>query len=156
VVDVPATATARVRQLSRGGRRKNDVVDAAAAASVAALHGAAVAVTPEGLDTVLAMLDERGTNLTTQRTRTVNQLHALLRELLPDGAKTDLTAMVRVSHRSDDPAWGPQERATARGRHQSMDHGLEHPPTTVHLDQERGGDPSPSHDIVGEFQGAGH
>lgn len=89
---MPATATARVRQLSRGGRRKNDVVDAAAAASVAALHGAAVAVTPEGLDTVLAMLDERRTNLTTQRTRTVNQLHALLRELLPDGAKTDLTA----------------------------------------------------------------
>ena len=35
VEDVPATA--RVRELSRGGRRKNDVIDAAAAASVAAL-----------------------------------------------------------------------------------------------------------------------
>jgi transposase len=41
VEDVPATAAARVRELSRGGRRKNDVIDAAAAASVAAL-----AVTP--------------------------------------------------------------------------------------------------------------
>lgn len=39
VEDVPCTATARVRELSRGGRRKNDVIDAAAAASVAALAG---------------------------------------------------------------------------------------------------------------------
>ncbi|MDQ2849232.1 MAG: IS110 family transposase [Actinomycetota bacterium] len=30
-VDVPTTATARVRQLSRGGGRKNDQIDAAAA-----------------------------------------------------------------------------------------------------------------------------
>ncbi len=37
VDDVASTATARVRELSRGGRRKNDVIDAAAAASVAAL-----------------------------------------------------------------------------------------------------------------------
>lgn len=36
VVDVPSTATARVRQLSRGGGRKNDRIDAAAAACVAA------------------------------------------------------------------------------------------------------------------------
>ena len=41
VEDVPSTATARVRELSRGGRRKNDVIDAAAAASVAALQGEA-------------------------------------------------------------------------------------------------------------------
>jgi len=39
VVDVRTTATARVRELSRGGRRKNDVLDASAAASVAAAHG---------------------------------------------------------------------------------------------------------------------
>ncbi|MEO5723381.1 MAG: hypothetical protein ABIQ39_02300 [Ilumatobacteraceae bacterium] len=32
-----ATATARARELSRGSRRKTDVIDAAAAASVAAL-----------------------------------------------------------------------------------------------------------------------
>jgi hypothetical protein len=36
--DVPSTATARIRELSRGGRRKNDVIDPSAAASVAALH----------------------------------------------------------------------------------------------------------------------
>lgn len=92
VVDVPSTATARVRELSRGGRRKNDALDAAAAASVAALHGDAAPVAAEGPATVLAMLDERRTNLTQQRTRTVNQLHAVLRELLPGGVATDLTA----------------------------------------------------------------
>jgi hypothetical protein len=42
VDDVLCTATARVRELSRGGRRKNDVIDAAAT-SVAALAGDATA-----------------------------------------------------------------------------------------------------------------
>jgi transposase len=92
VVDVPATATARVRELSRGGRRKTDVLDAAAAASVAATQGDAKPVEADGVASVLKMLDERRRNLTGQRTRSVNQLHALLRELLPGGARTDLTA----------------------------------------------------------------
>jgi transposase len=91
VDDVPATATARVRELSRGGRRKNDVIDAAAAASVAALSGDASPVAAEDLTTVLALLDERRANLTTQRTRLLNQLHALFRDLVPGGAPTDLT-----------------------------------------------------------------
>ena len=39
VLDIPTTATARVREQSRGDRRKNDRIDAAAAASVAALQG---------------------------------------------------------------------------------------------------------------------
>jgi hypothetical protein len=47
VLDIPTTATARVRELSRGGRRKNDRIDAAAAASVAALQGDARQVYPE-------------------------------------------------------------------------------------------------------------
>ena len=41
VQDVPTTATARVRELSRGRGRKTDALDAAAAAAVAALRGAA-------------------------------------------------------------------------------------------------------------------
>ena len=92
VDDVPSTATARVRELSRGGRRKNDVIDAAAAASVAALRGDANPVVADDLTTVLALLDERRDNMVTQRTRLINQLHALLRDLLPGGAPTDLTA----------------------------------------------------------------
>ena len=91
VEDVPSTATARVRELSRGGRRKNDVIDAAAAASVAALRGEANPVVAEDLVTVLALLDERRDNVITQRTRLINQLHALLRDLVPGGAPVNLT-----------------------------------------------------------------
>ena len=48
ILDVPATATTRVRELSRGGRRKNDRIDAAAAACVEAMQGDARPVDPEG------------------------------------------------------------------------------------------------------------
>jgi hypothetical protein len=63
VLDIPTTATARVRELSRGGRRKNDRIDAAAAASVAALQGDARQVYPETTTDSLALLDERRVNL---------------------------------------------------------------------------------------------
>ncbi|PBC39506.1 IS110 family transposase [Rhodococcus sp. ACS1] len=92
VLDIPTTSTARVRELSRGGRRKNDRIDAAAAACVAALQGDARPVDPEGPTDVLALLDERRTNLSNSRTRIVNQLHALLRQLFAGGAPTSLTA----------------------------------------------------------------
>jgi len=111
VEDVASTATARVRELSRGGRRKNDVIDAAAAASVAALQGEANPVLAEDLTTVLALLDERRTNLTTQRTRLVNQLHALLRELVPGGAPTDLTATIASQILTGVRPAGPVEAA---------------------------------------------
>ncbi|MGW4771307.1 IS110 family transposase [Nocardia sp. NPDC004278] len=91
-VDVAPAATARVRQLSRGGRRKNDRIDAAAAASVAAMHGDARPVRPETHAASLALLNDRRKTLSEKRTRSVNQLHALLRELLPGGVPTDLTA----------------------------------------------------------------
>jgi transposase len=73
VVDVPPTATARVRELSRGGRRKNDVIDAAAAACVADLAGDSSPVTAEDTTTVLALLDERRGNVVVQRTRLVSR-----------------------------------------------------------------------------------
>lgn len=92
VLDVSTAATARVRELSRGGRRKNDVIDASAAASVAALHGDAAVVIGEDHTTVFAMLEERRANLAAQRVRTANQLHALLRDLIPGGAPLALTA----------------------------------------------------------------
>ena len=41
---------------------------------------------------MLALLDERRANLAAQRTRLVNQLHALLPDLIPGGVNTDLTA----------------------------------------------------------------
>jgi transposase len=111
VVDVPSTATARVRELSRGGRRKNDVIDAAAAASVAALHGDATPVLGEDTATVLALLGERRDNVVTQRTRLVNQLHAVLRDLLPGGAGTDLTAASAAAVLTQVRPAGPVEAA---------------------------------------------
>lgn len=67
VDDVPCTATARVRELSRGGRRKNDVIDAAAAGSVAALAGEATPVLVEDSSKVFALWDERRANLAAHR-----------------------------------------------------------------------------------------
>lgn len=40
----------------------------------------------------MVLLDERRNNVTTHRTRLVNQLHALLRELIPGGADRNLSA----------------------------------------------------------------
>jgi len=92
VWDVPSTATARVRELSRGSRRKTDVIDAAAAASVAALQGDATPVSREDHTTVFALLEERRANLAGQRVRVANQLHAVLRDLVPGGAEVAITA----------------------------------------------------------------
>ena len=114
VEDVPSTATARVRELSRGGRRKNDIIDAVAAASVAALQGDSNLVVAEDLATVLALLDERRDDVITQRTRLVNQLHALLRDLIPGGAQTDLTAVVASRLLTGVRPVGPVEAARKR------------------------------------------
>jgi transposase len=92
VVDVSTTATARVRQLSRGGGRKNDRIDAGAAACVAALQGDARPLEAEGYSDAMAVLDERRVNLAQSRVRAVNQLHALLRALIAGGAPRDLSA----------------------------------------------------------------
>ena len=93
VLDASTVATARVRELSRGGRRKNDVIDASAAASVAALQGDAAPVVVDDDTVVFALLEERRASLTAQRVRSVNQLHALLRDLVAGGAPTALTAV---------------------------------------------------------------
>lgn len=61
VVDVPAAASSRVRQLSRGGGRKNDQIDAAAAAPAAFLQGDGRQLASEDHTTALALLDERRT-----------------------------------------------------------------------------------------------
>lgn len=92
VVDVSPRSTARIRQLSRGSGRKNDRIDAAAAAGVAALQGDARPVQTDEITESLALLDERRTNISQIRVRAANQLHALLRALLPGGAPRDLSA----------------------------------------------------------------
>ena len=97
MLDVPATATARVRELSRGARRKHDRIDAASAACVAAAQGDARPVVVEDHVDALALLDDRRNNLSQNRTRTVNQLHRFLPELLASGVPTDLTAVNAIA-----------------------------------------------------------
>lgn len=97
---ITSTATARIRQLARGNRRKNDVIDASAAASVAALSGDGHPVLPEDLADVMVILDERRNNVTAHRTRPINQLHALLRDLVPGGADRNLIS--EIKKRSND------------------------------------------------------
>jgi transposase len=81
-----------VRQLSRGGRRKNDRIHAAAAARVAALQGDARPLEAEGPAGASAVLDERRVNLAQPRVRAVNPTPRPAGALLAGGALTDLSA----------------------------------------------------------------
>lgn len=49
-------------------------------------------MTAEDQSTILRLLTERHNDLVNERTRTTNRLHALLRDLLPGGAPTLLSA----------------------------------------------------------------
>jgi transposase len=74
--------------LARGGGRKNDRIDA----SAAALQGDGRPLQAEGHGDALAVLDERRVNLSQSRVRAVNQLHALFRAFIAGGAPKDLSA----------------------------------------------------------------
>lgn len=91
VLDVPPKLAARARLLGSGNARKTDVTDAASVAAVAQRNARVNRVQPEGHTTVLRLLTERRDDLVAEHTRSVNRLHALLRDLHPGGAKTGLT-----------------------------------------------------------------
>lgn len=92
VVDVPAKLSARVRVLSVGNERKNDRLDALYVA-LAARHGERLRdVNEEEHAATLRKLSERREDLVQERTRALNRLHVLLRELLPGGVPTKLRA----------------------------------------------------------------
>ena len=92
VVDVPAKLSARARVFATGQGRKTDATDAHSVA-VVALRTAGLRRCP---------CDERAggaaaagrppRRLSRRAPQTVNQLHRLLLELIPGGAKTDLSA----------------------------------------------------------------
>jgi transposase len=86
VVDVPPKLSARVRVLSSGSARKNDELDALATALAASRNERPAAVDPEAASEVLSLLSERREDLVAERTRALNRLHGLLRDLLPGGA----------------------------------------------------------------------
>jgi transposase len=92
VVDVPPKLSARVRVLSSGNARKNDGLDALATALAASRNGRLAAVDPEASSEVLRLLSERREDLVAERTRALNCLHALLRDLVPGGVAGKLSA----------------------------------------------------------------
>ncbi|MCO1658517.1 IS110 family transposase [Pseudonocardia humida] len=92
VVDVPAQLAARARLLDTGHARKTDAIDAASVAVVAQRSRRLHRVHPEDQSVVLRLLSERRDDLAGERVRVVNRLHALLRDLIPGGARRNLTA----------------------------------------------------------------
>jgi transposase len=94
VVDVPPKLSARVRVLSSlaGNARKNDGLDALATALAASRNEQLAAMDPEADSGVLRLLSERREDLVAERTRALNRLHGLLRDLLPGGVAGKLSA----------------------------------------------------------------
>ncbi len=92
VVDVPPKLSARVRVLSTGNARKNDGLDALAIALAASRNGRLAVVDPEDSSEVLRLLSERREDLVAERTRALNRLHGLLRDILPGGVAGKLSA----------------------------------------------------------------
>jgi transposase len=113
VVDVPPKLSARVRVLSTGNARKNDGLDALATALAASRNQRLATVDPEAASEVLRLLSERREDLVAERTRALNRLHGLLRDLLPGGVTGTLS-----THRAARLLRGirPQGSASARLR----------------------------------------
>jgi transposase len=92
VVDVPPKLSARARVFATGQGRKTDATDAHSVALVGTrMTGLRPVVADEQLE-VLRLLVDRRRSLGDEHTRKVSQLHALLLELIPGGAKTFLSA----------------------------------------------------------------
>jgi transposase len=91
VVDVPPKLSARVRLLSSGDTRKNDELDALATALAASRNERLASVDPESASEAMRLLSERREDLVAERTRALNRLHALLRDLLPGGVAGKLS-----------------------------------------------------------------
>jgi transposase len=92
VVDVPPKLSARARVFSTGQGRKTDATDAHSVALVGTRMAGLRPVVADDQLAVLRMLADRRRSLGEEHTRKVSQLHALLLELLPGGAKKDLSA----------------------------------------------------------------
>ena len=92
VVDVPPKLSAKVRVLSTGNARKNDGLDALATALAASRNERLAPVDPEAASEVLRLLSERREDLVAERTRGLNRLHGLLRDIVPGGIAGTLSA----------------------------------------------------------------
>ena len=93
VVDVPAKFATRIRVYSEGHGRKTDSHDAISVAK-AALHSSRPRrVTRDGDRVALKLLVDRRRELTDARTQAACRLHRLLRELIPGGARRELSTI---------------------------------------------------------------
>jgi transposase len=92
VVDVPPKLSARARVFATGQGRKTDATDAHSVALVGTrMAGLRPLVNDEHL-AVLRILVDRRRSLGEDHTRMISQLHQLLLELIPGGAKKSLSA----------------------------------------------------------------
>jgi transposase len=92
VVDVPPNLSARARVFATGQGRKTDATDAHSVALVGTRMTGLRPVVDDQQLTVLRVLVDRRRSLGEDHTRMVSQLHQLLLELIPGGAKKDLSA----------------------------------------------------------------
>ena len=92
VVDVPPKMSARARMFATGQGRKTDATDAHSVALVGTrMAGLRPVINDEQL-AVLRILVDRRRSLGEDHTRMTSQLHQLLLELIPGGAKQHLSA----------------------------------------------------------------
>ncbi|MBO0731122.1 MAG: transposase, partial [Acidimicrobiaceae bacterium] len=93
VVDVPAKLAARVRVFDTGNARKTDATDAHAVAMVALRTPRLRELAFDEDLVALRLVTDRRDELAHLRVQTVNRLQRLLTELIPGGAKRDLSAL---------------------------------------------------------------
>jgi transposase len=93
VIDVPAKLAARVRVFDTGNARKTDATDAHAVAMVALRSPRLRELAFDEELVALRLLTDRRDELSHLRVQTVNRLQRLLTELIPGGAKRDLSAL---------------------------------------------------------------
>ena len=92
VVDVPPKMSARVRVFATGQGRKTDATDAHSVALVGTRMAGLRPVIDDTDLAVLRVLVDRRRSLGEDHTRMTSQVHHLLLELIPGGAKKDLSA----------------------------------------------------------------
>jgi transposase len=93
VLDVPAKLAARVRVFDTGNARKTDATDAHAVAMVALRTPRLNELAFDQELIALRLLTDRRDELSHLRVQTINRLQRLLSELIPGGAKRDLSAL---------------------------------------------------------------
>src|SRR5919107_874136 len=92
VVDVPPKLSARARVFATGQGRKTDATDAHSVALVGTRMAGLHPVVADEQREILRLLVDRRRSIGEEHTRKISQLHALLLELIPGGAKKNLSA----------------------------------------------------------------